>query len=343
VVAAGLGAIEFCGMPGLPIDASGPREARVLGVEQSNSSLVLDDELIVKAYRRVEAGVNPEVELLDFFGRRGFESVPKLWGWWAYDSPELHASLGVVQQFVPGAVDGWALALDELGSGSETFVRRLRRLGQVIGQMHAVLASDPDDPAFAPEESSPDSLELLTTTVGEESERMFRSLPDSASVASIAGRADEVRDVLNGLGTAGSIGALIRTHGDLHLGQLLWSGSDWLVIDFEGEPARSLLERRLKQSPLRDVAGMLRSFAYAVSMAGVAHEIEIGARDEFLAGYWEAVEGSSVLPPRGTAERLLRIFELEKAIYEVGYELANRPDWVEVPVRGINRLLEESV
>ena len=188
VVAAGLGAIEFRGMPGLPIDASGPREARVLGVEQSNSSIVLDDELIVKAYRRVEAGVNPEVELLDFFGRRGFENVPKLWGWWAYDSPELHASLGVVQQFVPGAVDGWSLALDELGSRSETFVRRLRRLGEVIGEMHAVLGSETDDPAFAPEESSPDSLELLTTTVGEESERMFRSLPDSAAVASIAGR-----------------------------------------------------------------------------------------------------------------------------------------------------------
>ena len=114
------------------------------------------------------------------------------------------------------------------------------------------------------------------------------------------------------------------------------------MIDFEGEPARSLPERRLKQSPLRDVAGMLRSFAYAVSVAGVAHEIEIGARDEFLDGYWGAVEGSSVLPPRETAERLLRIFELEKAIYELGYELANRPDWVEVPVRGINRLLEES-
>jgi trehalose synthase-fused probable maltokinase len=151
-----------------------------------------------------------------------------------------------------------------------------------------------------------------------------------------------VRDLLRDLSTVGSIGRRIRTHGDLHLGQLLWVNDDWLVIDFEGEPARPLPERRLKQSPLRDVAGILRSFTYAASVAGVAgQEIEKRARTEFLEGYMAAVNAAAVMPPRETTERLLRIFELEKAIYELRYELAHRPEWVSVPVRDIVRLIEE--
>ena len=340
-VAARGGTISFHGEAAFPLGPSDTFEARVLGVEQSNSSLVLGDDLIVKAYRRLEDGVNPEVELLDFFARRGFENVPRLWGWWSYDSPRLHASLGVAQQFVPDSVDGWSLALDELVSAPAAFVQKLRRLGAVIGEMHAVLASEPDDPAFAPEHASPDSLELLATAVGEESDRVLAALPGSDSVAPIAGRAGEIREVLDGLAAEGSVGPLIRTHGDLHLGQLLWSQNDWLVIDLEGEPARPLSERRLKQSPLRDVAGMLRSFAYAVAVAGAAeHDLESRLRNAFLDGYLEALRGSSVLPAPAVVERLLRIFELEKAVYELRYELANRPDWVAVPVRGIVRLLE---
>ena len=343
MVPGGEGTIEFCGLRGFPFDGSGPREVRALGAEQTNSSIVLDDELIVKVYRRVEAGVNPEVELLHFFGQHGFENVPKLWGWWSYAGSLMNASLGVVQQFVPGTVDGWSLALEELGSAPETFLRRLRRLGEVIGQMHAVLASEPDDPVFAPEEASQESLALLTATVDEEIDQVFLTLPDSDAVAPIVGRADDVRDLLRGLSTVGSIGRRIRTHGDLHLGQLLWANDDWLVIDFEGEPARPLPERRLKQSPLRDVAGILRSFTYAASVAGVAgHEIEIRARNEFLEGYMGTVQVAAVMPPRETAERLLRIFELEKAMYELRYELAHRPDWVSVPVRDIVRLIEEA-
>ena len=293
VVARG-GTISFHGETGFPLGRSDTFETRVLGVEQSNSSLVLGEKLIVKAYRRLEEGVNPEVELLDFFARRGFENVPKLWGWWSYDSPRLHASLGVAQQFVPDAVDGWSLALDELVSAPAAFVARLRRLGAVIGGMHAVLASEPDDPAFAPEKASPDSLALLATAVGEESDRVLGTLPDGAAVVPIAGRAGEIREVLEGLTAAGSVGWLIRTHGDLHLGQLLWSQDDWLVIDFEGEPARPLPERRLKQSPLRDVAGMLRSFAYAVTVAEVVEQdLESRLRDAFLDGYLDAVRSSS--------------------------------------------------
>ena len=124
---------------------------------------------------------------------------------------------------------------------------------------------------------------------------------------------------------------------------VLWANGDWLVIDFEGEPARPLPERRAKRSPLRDVAGMLRSFTYAAAVAGVPHTAaEDEARSEFLEGYLHAVQGSGLLPPRETTDRLLRIFELEKAVYELRYELTHRPDWVPVPVAGIVRLLEES-
>jgi predicted trehalose synthase len=122
---------------------------------------------------------------------------------------------------------------------------------------------------------------------------------------------------------------------------MLWNGHDWLVIDFEGEPARPLPERRLKHSPLRDVAGMLRSFTYATNVAGVEDtSVEQRARDDFLDGYLEAVQPADILPARETTERLLRIYELEKAVYELRYELAHRPDWVSVPVGGIVRLLE---
>jgi maltokinase len=140
---------------------------------------------------------------------------------------------------------------------------------------------------------------------------------------------------------------LIRNHGDLHLGQVLWAGGDWVVVDFEGEPARPLSERRRKRSPLRDVAGMLRSFAYAASVTGGAEdgadEFEERARAAFLSGYYGAVQPAGILPRSlDETERLIRIFELEKAVYELRYELAHRPDWVEVPVAGIVRLLERT-
>jgi trehalose synthase-fused probable maltokinase len=340
---AGEATIEFCGMAGLLEDAAPPEHVTALGLEQTNSSIVLDDRRIVKVYRRIEAGVNPELELLHFFATHGFENVPALHGWWSYAGPLMNASLGMVQEFVPGAVDGWTLALDELRSDPALFLDRVRRLGEVIGQMHAVLASEPDDPAFSPEDGSQESLALLSATVDEEIDRVFLTLPDNDATAPLAGRGDSVRDLLRDLSTVGSVGRRIRHHGDLHLGQVLWARDDWLVIDFEGEPARPLPERRLKHSPLRDVAGMLRSFTYAVRVAGVDDDsVESKARADFLDGYMQAVQQASILPSRETSERLLQIFELEKAVYELRYELAHRPDWVSIPVRGIVQLLEDA-
>jgi predicted trehalose synthase len=329
------GTFEYAALRELPADTFDG--VRPLGLEQTNSSVVVNDELIVKAYRRIEAGPNPELELLRFFAAHGFENAPRLAGWWSYTGPLVSASLGIVQRFVDGAVDGWALALDGGLAG------RVERLGTVIGEMHSVLASDSSDPTFAPEEASQESLGLLLATVDERIEAVFANLPDDVdALEPIRGQGETVRELLRGLSTVGSVGKRIRHHGDLHLGQALWAEGDWLIIDFEGEPARPLPERRLKASPLRDVAGMLRSFAYAASVTGNP-AIEEQARGRFLDAYFEAAKTSGVLPPRETALRLIAIFELEKAVYELGYELAHRPDWVWIPVAGIRRLLEDGM
>jgi trehalose synthase-fused probable maltokinase len=287
--------------------------------------------------------VNPELEMLHFFATHGFDRVPRLWGWWSYAGTLFSGSLGMVQQYVPNAVDGWSLAQDELRSDPDAFIARTRRLGEVIGSMHAVLTSEPNDPAFAPETASPESLALLSASVDEQIDEVFLNLPETEATAPLVGKGEAVRSLLRDLSTVGSVGKRIRHHGDLHLGQVLFVDGDWIVIDFEGEPARPLPERRLKHSPLRDVAGMLRSFTYAVRVAGVEDEsVEQRARESFLDGYFAVVETVDLLPLRETTERLLRIYELEKAVYELRYELANRPDWVSVPVGGIVRLLEQA-
>jgi trehalose synthase-fused probable maltokinase len=339
--------VEFHWLEGVEPPRPGA-QARPIGAEQSNTSIVFDDALVMKAYRRVEAGDNPELELLRFLSDRGFPNIAPLGGWYQYEGELMDATFGVVQRFLPGARDGWELALDELGADPERFVPRLRDLGVVIGRMHTVLASDPTDPAFAPEEPSDESLALLTATIDEEIERVWVELPDLEALEPIAGRGAEVRDRLQLLSHIGARGKLIRHHGDLHLGQtMLARGGDWIVLDFEGEPARPLLERRRKRSPLRDVAGMLRSFAYAASASDVQRGRpapegwEDRARDAFLDGYLEAVDPVLLPPGESPTRTLLTIFELEKAVYELRYELNNRPEWVGIPVAGIVRLLEE--
>jgi trehalose synthase-fused probable maltokinase len=336
------GTFEYAAVRELPAD--GFDAVRPVGLEQTNSSVVVDDELIMKAYRRIEAGPNPELELLRFFDAHGFENVPRLAGWWSYTGSPVSASLGIVQEFVPGALDGWTLALEELPSRSAAFIDRVDRLGTVLGDMHSVLSSDSSDSTFCPEEASQESLALLLATVDERITEVFANLPEDVPVLEpILHQGDSVRELLRGLSTVGSVGKRIRHHGDLHLGQALWANGDWLIIDFEGEPARPLPERRLKASPLRDVAGMLRSFTYAANVTGAGLEVEQEARQRFLDAYFEAARPSGVLPPRETALRLIAIFELEKAVYELGYELAHRPDWVWIPVAGIQRLLEEGI
>jgi trehalose synthase-fused probable maltokinase len=346
---AGEGVLEFRALEGFAGLGTELTSSRLIAAEQSNTSIVFDEEVILKVFRRLEPGVNPELELLRFLTQRGFANIAQLGGWYAYVGKPLDTTLGVLQQYVRGAVDGWDLALDELESEPERFLTRLRGLGRVTGTMHAVLGADSSDPNFAPEDPSTESLALLTATVDEEISRIFVELPEGlAALDPIRGRGEEVREQLALLSHAGSVGKLIRTHGDLHLGQTLWAPDrdDWALIDFEGEPARSLAERRRKRSPLRDVAGMLRSFAYAVSAVEILRGSaapegwEGRAREEFLKGYNETVDAS--LMPAGDAafQRLLTVFELEKAVYELRYELNNRPEWIHIPVAGILRMLE---
>jgi maltokinase len=343
-VAGGEAMVEFRGPGGdEPLD-----EIRPMGREQSNSSLVFDDALVLKAYRRIEAGVNPELELLRFLTDRGFPSIASLQGWASYSGTPVEATLAIAQDYLPGEGDGWELALRSLREGwGDEFVERLRVLGEVTGAMHTVLASDYSDPSFAPEEPSTESLGLLTASVDEEIEELFVSLPEAEALGPILGRGEEVREQLRGLSHAGDVGKIIRTHGDYHLGQALWTGDSWVILDFEGEPARPIVDRRRKRSPLRDVAGMLRSFAYAASAARIDHGVdppdgwEDRARDAFLLGYLAEAD-SSLIPSGSSFERLLAVFELEKAVYELRYELDNRPSWVPIPVAGIARLLEQA-
>jgi maltokinase len=339
------GTLEF---RSVGMDAFGPdlSEPRLLTGEQSNTSVVFGEELILKVYRRLEAGINPELEVLRFLTERGFPNIAALAGWYAYSGRPLDATLGLLQAFVPGAEDGWELALELLRSDPESFLGRLRRLGEVTGSLHSVLGSSPSDPDFAPEDPSQEALALLVATVDEEIEEMFLDLPDDETVASIAGRGEEVRERLRLISHVGPVGKVIRTHGDYHLGQALWANDDWVILDFEGEPARSIAERRRKRSPLRDVAGMLRSFAYAASASEIVHGTparegwEERARREFLDGYFSTVDRSLIPPAQDSVDKLLAVFELEKAVYELRYELNNRPDWVRIPVAGVLRLLE---
>jgi maltokinase len=343
------GVIEFAPIEGFAGLGRELLDARPVGAEQSNTSIVFDEELILKAFRRLEPGINPELEMLRFLTEHGFANIASLGGWYAYSGGPLAATLGILQQFVANGRDGWDLALEEAADNPEDLLDRLQQLGAVTGEMHTVLGSDANDPAFSPETPSVESLGLLTATVDEEIARVFLTLPeDDERLQPIVGRGEEVREQLRMLTHAGSVGKVIRTHGDYHLGQTLSTESDWVILDFEGEPARSLAERRRKRSPLRDVAGMLRSFAYVATAAehlrGAAppEGWEEQARARFLDGYLGSVD-PTLLPSGQTAiDRLLAVFELEKAVYELRYELDNRPDWVGIPVAGIQRLIEET-
>ena len=320
-------------------------DVRSIGAEQSNSSIVFGDRLILKAFRKVEAGDNPELEMLRFLQEHGFANIAPLAGWYDFNGRLMDTTLGVMQAFVRDGRDGWELALDEIGDPG--LLDNLHELGEVTGRMHSVLASDLTDPAFAPEDPGDEGLSLIVATIDEQIERVFVDLPDDGPTAEILGRGEEIRDRLQMLSHVGVGGKLIRHHGDYHLGQTMLSGRGWVILDFEGEPARPLLERRRKRSPLRDVAGMLRSFAYVASASAIhrgtpaPEGCERRAREAFLDGYFSTVEPTLLPAGQAATDKLLQIFELEKAVYELRYEINNRPDWVGIPVAGIIRLLED--
>lgn len=364
--------------------AAADLEPRLLGAEQSNTSLRFGRRCILKLLRRVEPGPHPDVEVGGFLTARGFRHVPTLIGWLAYrPAGGPPAALAVVQAYVPNRGDGWTYALGRAqaglrGEADRTWPDEAARLGRRTAELHLTLAGGTDS-AFHPEPFTDAEARALLGRVAALADRVLAQarlrlgeLPPSAQapVRALLERADAVRERLHRPLPAG--GVRTRIHGDYHLGQVLVTPempADFVLIDFEGEPARPLAERRRKDLPLRDVAGMVRSFHYAAEVAlgeagggltgsgaeggGVLPE-EVPARARswaaasaraFLDGYL-TVAGRApedlppILPPAGAREALLEVLVLEKAIYELGYELDHRPGWAGIPARGILDLLE---
>jgi maltokinase len=326
------------------VDGAVDEAVRAMGAEQSNSSIVFGDRLVLKLFRRLESGINPELEMLRFLTAGGYPNIAPLYGWYEYEGEALAGTLAIAQRFVHDGTDGWELALDEIPRDPAAFLDRLEALGVATAKLHSVLSSDAGDPAFSPEESSTELLSLLRATLDEGVERLYAHLPEDPRLEPIRGLEQEIRELISATPQTPG-GRRIRIHGDYHLGQTLHTPDGWRLLDFEGEPASPLTARRNKRSPLRDVACMLRSFSYATSAVGLQRGLEApdgfeaGARQTFIEAYLAEVEPSLVPSSRGQLDSLLAIFELEKALYELRYELDNRPDWVPIPVAGIARLV----
>jgi maltose alpha-D-glucosyltransferase/alpha-amylase len=385
-------------------------EAMSLGAEQSNSSVLFGDRLILKIFRRVDVGVNPDIEIGRFLseGRR-FEHVPPVAGAIEYRPRQGGTmSVAILQGCVENGGDAWRFTLDSVDQYFEEIVTRpagernppvlrdgslvalaraepppearetvgsylsaARLLGQRTAEMHVALASEAEDPAFAPEPFTPfyqrslyQSMRNLTGHSFGLLKASLGSIPEDTreEARAVAARQGEVlgrfRAILNGKITA----LRTRVHGDYHLGQVLRSGADFVIIDFEGEPAVPLSTRRLKRCPLRDTAGMIRSFHYAAQHGLHSLEERGAVRTEeraalepwvrhwylwvsasFLRGYLDVSDGAAFLPKADAElEGLLTVYLLEKAVYELGYELNNRPGWVHLPLAGIRLLLGDA-
>ena len=306
-------ALLHCVAPGEQVGT-----ARPLGAEQSNSSVVYDERLILKLYRRPPDGPNPDAEVTDALAARGFANVAPLLGRWSVDGVDR----AIAQPFLRGGTDGWELAVAAARAGDD-FSAEAGRLGAVTAALHGALAD-----AFG---TYPPDVTEWEANVANQLERTGNSSVDGDAVASAVAVMRTLEDC----------GAALRVHGDYHLGQVLRTDDRWYVLDFEGEPARPLSERRAPASPLRDVAGMLRSFDYAGRVGGADPAWEQACRHALVDAYADAVADRGLVPSDPAAfTALLTVFELEKAVYEVGYEAANRPDWVDIPLAAVRRLLE---
>lgn len=364
-----------------PLVVPANAELRVGKAEQSNTSLVIGDQGILKLFRKLEQGEHPDVELTRFLTLVAkFAHTPTLLGVVRFDDGGQSTIAGMLQEYLPKSVDAWSFALERGRSyfqapgereGQNGFLADAERLGVVTRAMHEALASGTGE-SFAAEPAGADVVERWAAGAKEWVRKGMALLdqqlragalpkerrPEGEALARRSERflsvVDEIVDAIRN-----DAGLAIRIHGDYHLGQVLRTASDdFMIIDFEGEPARPLAERRQKASPLRDVAGMLRSFAYAAATLGMeSKSLEVGTRElrvgrwerdtreAFLRGYLgekqnEMKSGKKILPSDSAHTRaLLRLFEIEKAFYELAYELNNRPDWTWIPMRGISKLL----
>ncbi len=378
-------------------------ESFVSRAEQSNTSLIYGDQFILKLFRKIETGVNPDVEIGMFLTDRGFRHTPAVLGKieYAKNDGTVYAA-AILQKFVPNRGDAWNYTLESLSgffgralAGRERapalpsyhpmqladepmvqhfhellgeYVESADLLGRRTAEMHAALADAHGGPDFAPEPfTSADGLKLYEEMLGQADiafellRRKLAVLPDTAArdAGTLLRMEQRVTERFLPLRDQPITSERIRFHGDYHLGQVLYSGTDFMIIDFEGEPARPLSERRAKTLAMRDVAGMVRSFQYAAysgafgQVAGIPGQAEMAETVEswamfwtacisarFLSAYFGAVNGLAFVSSNKEQRRVLfDSFLLQKALYEVAYELNNRPDWVRIPLRGILSLI----
>ena len=312
---------------------------RRLRVEQSNTSVVLGDRLILKLFRLLEPGDNPDLEISAFLADAGFTDTPALAGSITYHPDGApRAAAAMLQAYVPSRGDAWAAMLEALATEPGGGIGMAAEIADLTRRMHGALASRPDDPDFP----------ARTATVDETSSWRASAERQLAQAVTAVGGADHDRLVglapavrarfADTFGRATGEATVSRIHGDYHLGQLLArEGGGFSVIDFEGEPARPLEERRHPSSPLRDVAGLLRSLDYAARTAADGRHASGFDADAWLAEARAAfLEAYGEIGPEDAA--LLDAFELEKACYEVRYEANNRPDWLWLPLAAVERL-----
>lgn len=362
--------------PGLDPSAEPPGGAssRMIGAEQSNSSIVLDDNVILKIFRRVEPGPNPDLELARALTGAGFEHIPAQLGEITYEGEQDSFDLALAQRYISDASDGWTVAVGQIAElydeaheadaaediafltdeRSSTLLENLGRLGDVTAGMHVTLSREELEPDLAPEPLTSADLHELGARI----EATLNRLRDRG-FAEIEGLDDHIHERIDALDGLTHIGLKTRVHGDYHLGQALLARGEWMILDFEGEPLKPFAERRAKHSPIRDVAGMLRSFNYAATAALFeraeadseewkhlqtwADAWEAAARERFLTAYLTRAHEGRFLPrDRETFAVILDGFELDKALYEIEYELSHRPQWLRIPLRGVAQIIERS-
>ncbi|WP_447553822.1 maltose alpha-D-glucosyltransferase [Vreelandella sp. EE22] len=359
------------------------------GAEQSNSSVVINHQWVLKLFRRVETGIHPEAEITRYLTERGFTHTAALLGEVTrYDAQNEPQTLMILQSFIDNQGDAWswtrttleraireALAHDHGSSHEaprfgafEELEEFTSTLGQRLGELHKVLAAPTDNPAFAPEVAGPEHVAHWKERVGLRVDEALTILErhqdaaideDRALIETVLGQREALSNAIAHMAELAKGSLITRIHGDLHLGQVLVAHDDAYIIDFEGEPSRPLEERRAKDSPLRDVAGMLRSFDYAyakveqaqpgsfeaVDSATAGEVVDrylLRGRQAFLNAYWQAaLDIPHEWEKANGAAAAVDLFVLEKTAYEIAYEAANRPTWLNVPLRGLAALIDQ--
>lgn len=349
---------------------------KMMGVEQSNTSLIVGKKIMLKIYRRVAYGENPEIVTSSFLTETaGFENTPAYLGKAELTSADGKIlGVGILQAFVANDGDGWGYTMKYLQSvfakakngeavDHADYLKTAALLGKRTAEMHKAFAKGRDK-VFAPAPVSSADLTDWTAQVVAQADRTIAVA--KANVAPLTGdmrrkvenliaRRDAIVERIKALVPANVKCMKTRFHGDYHLGQVVVANGDFFLLDFEGEPLRPIAERQIKHCVLKDVAGMVRSFDYAAfgsvlmfvdeadrpQMLPVAAEWQKQATEAFLNGYFQNMAGCASLPDNAEdTQKLLDLFVLEKALYEVIYEVANRPDWLAIPMNGLSRLID---